>query len=842
MFKQRTYISWLVRLSMLGITVFLLAAPTPSPNVTTASGKEHYKVNQCEDPALSPSERAGCKIWFYATAGNARFHTYVLPQRMPVLLDWYRVLNSRERNDRFKAWGVINDPECCTPGSPNCPRKSLEETFGMDYCPGDDVLLQYVGKEGYKDPACDFDGSPADYKDAPADPKDPHKGQRENSCWLEFGTSSGAMGIRKFPNPRFNLEKWKQINGGDLTTWKGFNKEEKPEIFHSRLRDGSIEPPFYFGMSCGACHISFDPLNPPKDASHPAAENIKGVVGNQYTNITAIMASGEPTNGPLWRIFNYVRSGTVDTSAFPHDFNGNPGTPNAIINANKRPIYPKEELTKWNKTDHCDSGAKADTCWCEPKQNNKCWERRTKKADDPMDPNSPVMHILKGGEDSIGALEAVQRVYINIGSCSETCWENHLTNFFVLDPNDRGFGQTPFNIGQCRRDCPNFRAIEDRLPDIANFLFAQRPTELWAARKLKNRDELVAQLDKEYGKDAVAHGKQLFADNCASCHSSQQPKDNNYRTVDFWVTDDKGERIDFLSSDAYIPQENVGTNPGRALHSNHMKGHVWEEYGSETMRNRSHQNPLPPAAAPFNANAPDGRGYYRPASLLSMWATAPYMHDNAIGPEICGKPANGKNNFYQSPYVDANGKKLEKEPDCRAYDPSVQGRYKLFQESVDELLTPPDKRPNKMALLDKDIKFEFGPKVWDPVRKRFIRFRLVIPGNTPQAQVGNLLYKNLIDDMVLSITDRAALAKKLNENAAGELHTMLDEFIQNAVVDLPGEAPLEVQPFKIFDKHKALIQQYYTTNTEFLQNRGHSFGTDLKDDEKKALKAFLATL
>ena len=147
-----------------------------------------------------------------------------------------------------------------------------------------------------------------------------------------------------------------------------------------------------------------------------------------------------------------------------------------------------------------------------------------------------------------------------------------------------------------------------------------------------------------------------------------------------------------------------------------------------------------------------------------------------------------------------------------------------------------------MALLDEDIKFEFGPKVWDPVRKRFIRFRLVIPGNTPQAQVGNLLYKNLIDDMVLSITDRAALAKKLNENAASELHTMLDEFIQNAVVDLPGEEPLEVQPFKIFDKHKALIQQYYTTNTEFLQNRGHSFGTDLKDDEKKALKAFLATL
>ena len=81
-----------------------------------------------------------------------------------------------------------------------------------------------------------------------------------------------------------------------------------------------------------------------------------------------------------------------------------------------------------------------------------------------------VVEYLAGEIEPVRVQEAVQRVYINIGSCSETCWENHLTNFFVLDPNDRGFGQTPLNIGQCRRDCPNFRAIEDRLPDIAAFL------------------------------------------------------------------------------------------------------------------------------------------------------------------------------------------------------------------------------------------------------------------------------------------------------------------------------------------------------------------------------------
>lgn len=798
-------------------SVFLLAGATT--NETTAA-KAAFKGNQCDDPALTPSERSGCKIWFFATAGNGRFHTYVLPQRLPVLLDWYRVLNSRERPDRFKAWGIINDPECCTPGSPGCPKKKLEETFGMDYCPGDDELLQHVGKPGYRDPACSL-------QDAPAAADDPHKGQREDACNLEFGTSSGAMGIRKFPNPRFDLEKWRKLNGGDLSTWKGFQAEVKPDTFHSKLRDGSIEPPFYFGMSCGACHIAFDPLNPPKDPANPKAENIKGVVGNQYTNITAIMSSGEATNSPLFRIFNYVRSGTVDTSAFPHDFNGNPGTPNAIINLNKRPVFPDEELTKWFKTDHCASGADEKTCWCETGRNNKCWERRTKKSTDSMDPHDPIMHILKGGEDSIGALEAIQRVYLNIGSCSETCWENHLTNFFVLDPTQRGFGQTPVNIGQCRRDCTNFRAIEDRLPDIAAFLFAQRPADLWAARGLKDRDELVKQLDAEYGAGSVKMGQQVFADNCASCHSSQKPDaSGSFRNVDFLATDANGERIDFLSNDrSILAVSSIGTSRGRALHSNHMKGHVWEEYGSETMRNRP---PDPKDPDPSDG----GRGYFRPPSLLGIWATAPFMHNNAVGPEVCGKPANKKNDFYASPYVDAADKPLKNPPPCWPFDPSVGGRYKLYKASMAELLTPPEKRPRKVTLLDEDVVIEAGPSIFvDPVTEKYVPLRIVLPKETPQDEVGNLLYKQLVVDMVLGKTDFEALKAKFKDEAsANEVKEMLGEFLTNIN-----------QPLDVIKKHEALIKKHYMTNTDFVDNGGHAFGTDLSDREKKALTAYLAT-
>ncbi len=157
-----------------------------------------------------------------------------------------------------------------------------------------------------------------------------------------------------------------------------------------------------------------------------------------------------------------------------------------LANLEKRPQFPNEEFVKWWKIDHCANG-ESKTCWCEPGKNGKCWDRHEKKAADAMDPMSPVMHILKGAEDSIGVLEAIQRVYINIGSCSETCWTNHLTNFFVVDPTQRNFGQTPFDIGQCRRECPNFRAVEDRLAEIGAFLFSQRPADLYAARGLEEQ-------------------------------------------------------------------------------------------------------------------------------------------------------------------------------------------------------------------------------------------------------------------------------------------------------------------------------------------------------------------
>jgi hypothetical protein len=62
----------------------------------------------------------------------------------------------------------------------------------------------------------------------------------------------------------------------------------------SKLADASVEPPFLIGTSCGSCHIAFDPLNPPADPAHPKWENIKGLIGNQYTRMSELLGSGMP--------------------------------------------------------------------------------------------------------------------------------------------------------------------------------------------------------------------------------------------------------------------------------------------------------------------------------------------------------------------------------------------------------------------------------------------------------------------------------------------------------------------------------------------------------------------
>jgi hypothetical protein len=826
------------------------AAPPGKPVPETASvDQDAPYFEACAREGLNESECVGRLIWFKATGGNERFHTYTFQQRIGVLVDWFRVLRADQRDDRFWAWGIINDPACCKPGDPDCPAKSPDETYGFDWCPGDDVLLKYVGKNGYVDPACGL-------KDAALDADDPHTqggkvDQRASPCDLRFGTSTGALGLRKFPNPRFDAAKWKALNG-DLATWSGFTAAKaattgiESDQRASKLADASVEPPFLIGTTCGSCHIAFDPLNPPADPAHPKWENIKGLIGNQYTRMSELLGSGMPKTSLEYQMFAHARPGVTDTSAISHDQINNPGTINALINVAQRPVFKGEMVTKWRKVASCGAEKDEGKCWCEPGHNGKCWQKSTREDDTTtvyLGGQKVVLpgvhHILKGGEDSIGGLEAIQRVYFNIGSCSEQCWVNHFADMRQVDPEQRGFGQTPFDIGQCRRDCPNFRAVEDRLQTILDFFASAESdqTDLAAARANQRKAayttaDLAADLDKEFGKGAVTRGRTVFAENCARCHSSiPESTGGAFANRDFAAPNDahpRKVRADFLSNDQATPVTEVGTFRCRALHSNHKAGHLYMEYASDTLRKQ-----------PVVADIPErpelkdgGRGYYRNISLVNVWATAPFMHNNAIGPEICGKPANKANDFHRARYVDRDGKLLAEQPDCLRYDASVDGRFDLYKRSMHELLNPKE-RGTKRTLTNADLIIDVGIRPLDgKTEKPLGGFGQVrIPEGASAGFLNGLQHKQLIADLYLAKRDPARLDAAGKKAQVATLQAIADEVLKHPArfVDILRE-------------QRDFLSASYETCTQEIENEGHRFGEDLSAADKKALTAFLATL
>ncbi len=812
--------------------------PTSPPAAATLQDNPGFYAGEA---GLTPSERAGREIWYKATAGNARFHSYVFQQRVGILVDWYRALRADERDDRFASYGLINDPGCCTPGSPGCPAKSLEETYGFDWCPGDAELLRYVGNEGYRDPACDF-------RDAPPATDDIHhrdEDQRQSSCDLAFGTSTGALGYRKFPNPRFDRERWLEVNG-NLASWDGFRQvlSDDPNSSDSRVRrlaDGSIEPPFLIGTSCGSCHIAFDPLQPPADPARPEWENIKGLQGNQYLRISELLGSGMSYDSMEYQMFSHARPGTSDTSAIPNDQVSNPGTINAIINLSQRPVFEDEDLIKWHKVNACSAEAEvSNPCWCEPGRDGKCWERKQTKE--------TVHHILKGGEDSIGALEAIQRVYFNIGSCAEQAWVNHLTDLRQLDPQGRNFGQTPFDIGQARRDCPNFRAIEDRLVNIKDFLFSAEAhaTDLAVAREnvlkqedpsaIYTHDDLVADLNDQFGAGAVERGRVVFAESCARCHSSvPETEGGAFKNRDFHAMDEEtGVRHDWLGNDQTTLVSEVGTYRCRALHSNHMTGHIFAEYGSETLRARS-----PDPAVKEEGDG--GRGHYRNISLLSLWAHAPLLHNNALGPEICGQPENRDNFFYRSSYVDRDSGELLPEnqaPACWAYDPSVAGRFKLYVASMADLLNPSERVP-KVTKFDVDVPLPIGLRtVEGDEEKQIFGLTVVLPEGSNSAGLVNFRHKLFANNLVELKRRPEGLEQRLTQElGADEAQAVMAELREAGTALLKDPS----KPVQTLRNHPKLIELYSTCNGD-IENDGHPFGQDISEADKKALIAFLATI
>jgi mono/diheme cytochrome c family protein len=407
------------------------------------------------------------------------------------------------------------------------------------------------------------------------------------------GEPSGIVGLRKFANPKF-----------DPANWDAAKYLTQP---------GTMEPPYLIGMTCGFCHIGFNPLNPPPDPERPAWQHLAGTIGNQYWEEGKLFSLNMKPDDFRWHVAAKQPPGTSDTSRFATDHINNPNAINTIFNLAFRPT--EEERMR-------DGSMRA------------------------------VHHILKDGADSVGVAGASLRVYVNIGMCGEYWVTRHDP---VLGIAKR---QEPFEMDYARQHCPDWGQTEARMANAEKFLKTMKPLLL--------KDAPGGERYLTASADTLRAGRQAFADTCATCHSSKRPPAGAadarawYRQA---VEQPDFLADNFLSNDRRYSITQIGTNAGRALASNATRGHIWDQFSSETYKSLPSAGKLSNLYNPRNPTEPiemalpaGGVGYYRVASLTSLWATAPYLHNNSVGVFV--------------------------------KDPSVAGRMTAFMDGMQKMLWP----------------------------------------------------------------------------------------------------------------------------------------------------------
>jgi hypothetical protein len=563
-----------------------------------------------------------------------------------------------------------------------------------------------------------------------------------------YGKASGVLGFRLFPNPEFNDEPRKK--------WDGDRFMNDPAYYN----DNKLVRPYRVGVACGSCHIAPNPSNPPADPENPHWENLASAIGNQYINEGKVFACNVEKGGFFYEMLAAQPRGTSDTSRIATDHINNPNAINAIFLLGERErIAVPEKMT---------GGTLA-----------LPGEQEEMK----------VAHILKDGADSIGVRGATIRVYVNIGMFSEY-WLTRHNRLIGLTP------QKPFEIPYAREHSVFWRATEERLDNIAAFF-----------RKLKSFRLADAPGGQAYiTADAavMTRGKEVFAESCAACHSSKQPPANiDPRSGEgqAWFRAEvmKPDFLEnnFLSNDKRYPLTKIETNSARAFATNAKAGHVWDNFSSQTYKELSPVDELE-FFNPFDETHPIkfrpkdndvAPGYYRTPSLVSVWSSAPLLHNNMLG-KFTG-------------------------------DPSVAGRLDAFNDAIEKLLWP-EKR------LNKDSIWRTQNECWLHLRKEFVPKALqgladkngyINVGPIPKGMPVNLI-GNLDPDLGQLVVLQAKIAKALLKIHAMNLSS------EEATAELTKWVPDLLAANKCPD---------------FIEDKGHYFGTDLPDTDKRALIEYLKT-
>ncbi|MEO8428896.1 MAG: hypothetical protein ABI651_17510, partial [Verrucomicrobiota bacterium] len=325
---------------------------------------------------LAPDEIKGRNTWNLWCAGDEQFWDRMARESFG-LMDLLKTIDSRKRGSRFKELGLINQP--------GYQRASKPDQYGL-----------WIDEAVEPEPSA-------------IDPK-------------VYGRSAGIMGFRLFENPNFK--------GDAAKKWNADRYYNDADYAVAR----NLVRPYRVGISCGSCHIAFNPCKPPDDPENPKWENLASAIANQYIREGAVFASNVKPGGFFWEMLKNQPPGTSDTSRIATDNINNPNTINPIFELGSRLSVAEEEKLA------------GDTLNLPTVTNGV----------------TRVSHVLKDGADSVGVPGATLRVYINIGSYSQHWLQQHNALIGLKK-------QKPFSVKTAQQYSTYWLASQMKFQNIARF-------------------------------------------------------------------------------------------------------------------------------------------------------------------------------------------------------------------------------------------------------------------------------------------------------------------------------------------------------------------------------------
>ncbi len=802
-----------------------LAASPPRLAASFPAADEDYfhDMDRTKDGAmtLTADEVRGRNTWIVWSAGNDVMWD-TLGDNSVGALDFLKVLSSHPSQkygracdparladgscqNRWEYFGLVNEPCYERPAAPNPDRMGLWLDRRRAGCAPDPF-----------ENATKYPGVQTGARGTTVNGKTFDTGSY-------YGYATGIVGFRLFPNPGFD--------DAAARRWDAERYYTDPSYYN----DKTLVKPYRVGMSCGLCHVGPNPINPPPDPNNPEWAHLSSNVGAQYFWTDRIFYEAADYSSFAFQLFHASRPGSLDTSFVSTDNINNPRTMNAVYGLLPRLLNAK----RWGKETLAGGG-----------RDNKQFNDYL--TDGPLaslftGPDTVwTPRVLKDGSDSVGAMGALNRVYLNIGAFSEE-WLRH------FNPLVGGKPITPIEIAVARKNSAYYGATEAQTFDMAKFFL--KTTD---PHKLADAPGGATYLTPD--QQVLTRGKTVFAETCARCHSSKLPDYVTTLMADgcvgpnymgcwnkYWEATEtpqfKAEMTsivaapdfldgNYLSTELRVPVTLLGTNACSPLATNALAGNIWDNFSSQSYKDLpsvgdiTWYHPYTGEAKTFTMPA-GGRGYTRPASLISLWSTAPYLLNNSVG------------RFEPSP--------------------SVEARLRAFDDGIRQMLWP-DRR-DKDSLLGAKI-----PGVIDRVGDRapagyngqpayvtvpagylpeFLQTTLgaqrqlfpalftsdgvrlgPIPQGTPIGLLANL---NLLSE------DRSVPARARQFERVSSLMVRLMERLHK----LGGNATSEQAKAAFADLVDPMLE--LSKCPDLVINRGHEFGATLTDADKNALIEFLKT-